>query len=138
MINLTQVCQDTPLDGVQEIMKKVVELRQELDGMSTADDKQSEITEEMFRHRAVFFTMLNENVNVQSSNQATLTIQYKDCQITKQFVGLVNIGGLPLGTRITVTTLNSQGPEKDNVYKATLVDGYYKRPGEVRKEDLKW
>ena len=60
MINLTQVCHDTPVDGVQEIMKKVVELRQELDGMSTADDKQSEITEEMFRHRAVFFTMLNE------------------------------------------------------------------------------
>lgn len=133
MINLTQVQQDTPV-GVEETMQKFWELRNKVESYEQSSDEQTFDVQEMFRQRAVFFTQLNDNVNIQSSNQATLIIRYKDYQITKIFVGLVNIGGLPEGSRVTIIPM--LGTEQ--TYKATLVDGYYKRPGEVRKEDLKW
>lgn len=133
MINLTQVQQDTPV-GVEETMQKFWELRNKVESYEQSSDEQAFDVQEMFRQRAVFFTQLNDNVNIQSSNQATLIIRYKDYQITKIFVGLVNIGGLPEGSRVTIVPM--LGTEQ--MYKATLVDGYYKRPGEVRKEDLKW
>lgn len=133
MINLTQVQQDTPV-GVEETMQKFWELRNKVESYEQSSDEQTFDVQEMFRQRAVFFTQLNDNVIIQSSNQATLIIRYKDYQITKIFVGLVNIGGLPEGSRVTIIPM--LGTEQ--MYKATLVDGYYKRPGEVRKEDLKW
>lgn len=133
MINLTQVQQDTPV-GVEETMQKFWELRNKVESYEQSSDEQTFDVQEMFRQRAVFFTQLNDNVIIQSSNQATLIIRYKDYQITKIFVGLVNIGGLPEGSRVTIIPM--LGTEQ--TYKATLVDGYYKRPGEVRKEDLKW
>lgn len=133
MINLTQVQQDTPV-GVEETMQKFWVLRNKVESYEQSSDEQTFDVQEMFRQRAVFFTQLNDNVIIQSSNQATLIIRYKDYQITKIFVGLVNIGGLPEGSRVTIIPM--LGTEQ--TYKATLVDGYYKRPGEVRKEDLKW
>lgn len=136
MITLTQVQQDQPVDVI-DLLKSHKEKRDELWAL-TDEDKKTEVGSEMFRTRAIFFTELTNNVIVQSSNQATIVIGYKDYQISKNFIGLVNIGGLPQGTRITVFPVGIPGTNKEHTYKATLVDGYWKRPGEVRKEDLKW
>lgn len=137
MINLTQVQRDTPV-GVEETMQKVCELRHKLESYVQPSEEQTLGAQEMLRQRSVFFTQLNDNVIIQSSNEATLLIRYKDYQITKIFIGLVNIGGLPEGTRVTVIPVLGTDSVREQMYKATLVDGYWKRPGEVRKEDLKW